>query len=680
MRYSSRNPLPMGVYTTVSGLRGDPRPIMPDFPNVEPSSGGDPAASRAQAGNPTETPGTSSSWPSPAGSRSGAGRTERPAESAIQLLPVDRATPATVGRLLDAGRMPPISVPRDMVGQSGQSGWGCALGFVLVLAGAVLAAVSGERWTSLTDWAGEPWTSETCRWLLSGFLVIGGVSFLSAKPIAVLFTSALVLFTLHCVDVLATGWLTVVIESVSGIGAGPRVMAVAAVGIGYLTYTFGVPATSARGAVALMLTGLAGVGVIKGWYEKGLGTVAAKLGSDTAVFVGQWSEECTWAVALILAAIGLVFSRTRLMHFLAAVLLGAMAYHCIQSGSMKVVSFAGGETAIPNIETVGLGNVALWRWVAAGELVLLSLILLHLSLGVGGLSLAFACVWMIAGLAAYHEVGKLSLARLLGQGVAQHQAAQTQRTETSPLGMWGLPLADPTRQGRQQSPERMEHTRSVGPPSPAIAPGRRSASAAAGRDELDRARRDALESVREGAGGQAETELVVTGVTPVAWIYLTALLAGIIAVVGLRMLIQGQIPRALLLLALWFSAGLGSAWLGAHWPRDSGQSWVQWMVAFGTARYHEHLIWLVFVVCMAVAGLWALWLSRSTTTWIHASIYCTFLGTVLSLIAVAGLIRYGGFPRLPVWTYIVLAAGQSSLAWVLMMHLSLSGERLSRKV
>ncbi len=630
------------------------------------SSGGSPIPRPTRDGfGQGETAGSANA-PSPAGSLASPAATERPVVPPIQLLPVERASTPLGGRSSGAGRFAASVGAPGAAGEAAQTGWGPAVGFLLVLAGVILAVASGERWTSLTGWAGEPWTSDACRWLLSGILMIGGVSFLSAKPIAVLFTSAIILLAVHCVDLLVAGRLTAIIETVADAGAGPRLMVIAAVALGYLTHMFGGPTTSARGAVALAFIGFAGVGVIHDWYERGLLAVAPSLGTDATDFVGQWGDECTWAVALILAAIGVALSRGRLVHFLAALMLAAIAYYCIQSGRTVIVSFPGSEIAIPDIETVGLANVTRWRWVAAGELMLLGLILLHLSLGVGGLNLVFAFAWMFAGLAAYDEVGKLSLARLVSQGVAQHQASQTQRVSTNPMGMWGLPLTDPSSgQARQADVGRSSSQAAVG----RIAP-----------ESASRARPDGPASVRAGAQELAETELLVSGVAPVVWIYLTALLAGVIGVTGIRMLLESNVHRALLLMALWFVVGLGSAWLAMHWPRDAGQSWVQWLAAFGTTRYHGHLIWLVFVACMAVAGLWALWLSRSASPWIHASVYCIFLGTILSLVAVAGLIRYGGFPRLPVWTYIALAAGQSSQAWVLMMHVSLSGEKVPRKV
>jgi hypothetical protein len=505
-----------------------------------------------------------------------------------------------------------------------------------------------------------------------------------AKPIAVLVTSVIVLFTIHCVDVLAAGKLTALAESIAGAGAGPRFMAVAAVAIGYLTHAFGGTATGARGAVSLIFIGLAGVGVTRGWYDRGLQSILPRLTSDAGTFLGQWGEECTWAAALMVAAIGVALSRGKLVHFLSAVLLGALAYHCVQSGCVKVVSFPGSDISIPDIETVGLDNVALWRWVATGELALLGLILLHLSLGIGGLSLAFALAMMIGGLAAYHEMGTLSLARslgqFLGQGVAQQpQSTQKQRATTDPLSMWGLPVSEATGPGGQRLPEQPRRAKSRPIVNNHRTPASSSAPSTASGEELAQARQEAIKSLSSPPDRAAEGELLVAAVTPVVWIYVTALLAGVIAATGLRMVVGGQVARALLLMALWFCAGLGSAWLIAQWPRNPEQSWVQWAAAFGTSRYHEQLIWLVFVVCAAVAGLWALWFSRGSAAWIHASIYASFLGTILTLIGVAALIRYGGFPRLPVWTYIVLAAGQSSLAWVLLMHLSLSGGKASER-
>jgi len=131
--------------------------------------------------------------------------------------------------------------------------------------------------------------------------------------------------------------------------------------------------------------------------------------------------------------------------------------------------------------------------------------------------------------------------------------------------------------------------------------------------------------------------------------------------------------RTWLLIGLWFVLGLGCAWLWTVWPRNPDQSWLQWLAGFLFSRYHGHLIWLTFLASVAVVGIWAVRGSGSDESWIFSGIYAAFVGTALTLVATAVLIQYGGFPRLPVWTYIVIAAGQSALAWILMMHLTLRG-------
>jgi hypothetical protein len=543
------------------------------------------------------------------------------------------------------------------------------LGFLLVLAGATAASLPGDKWAEWVARAGEPWTTESCRWILASVFIIAGVSFLSAKPFFYLITSALVMLTAYCLDVIIGGKLSACINTAVGSDVAGRVLPVAALALGYLIHTSPrarVPSTT--GVFSLVLIGFAGVGVVYGWYPQSLNAVAPRFGEGARKFVAEWSEECTWAMALILAAIGVAASRTKTVHFLSAILLGALAYHCIQSGCKEVVSFpTTNGISIPDIETSSLANVAMWRWIAAGELVLLGIILLHLSLGMGALNVAFALFWMLGGVAAYQEVGKLSLVRLAAQGVAQSAASTaTNKAVGQPLGMWGLPLADPRTQAQQahgpagkQTPDRDSMKRAA--PQPPSA------------QELEKARAEAQASIRQNGPSDIAVQGLVREIGPLVWMYLTAILAGILGITGFRMLSNSGTYRFGLMLLLLVAFVAGCTWLGTKWPRDPEQSWLSWAAAFRESRYHVYLIWLVFLGCMALAGIGALLLSARTTPWIHASIYSTFIGTILTLVGVAVLIRFGGFPRLPVWTYIAIAAGQSSMAWVLLMHLSLSG-------
>jgi hypothetical protein len=570
------------------------------------------------------------------------------------------------------------------------------LGFVLVLAGALLAALPAGQWAEWLVRTGEPWTTETSRWLLVSIVILAGVSFLRSKPIAFLVTSALVLVSIYSVDRMIGGGFSAVINAAAGLDVATRVMPVIAVAIGYLIHTAPrVAVPSVQSICGLVLVALGGLGVVNGWYDDSLHTLAARLGREAVRFVADWTEECTWALALVLVAIGVASSRTKPILFLNAVLLGALAYYCIQAGAAKLVTFpTTNGIEFPDLQTVSLANVVLWRWVVAGELLLLALILLHLALGIGALSVAFAMAWMFAGLSAYHEIGKLSLVRL-SQQVGQQGPPGAPGSQ--PLPMWGLPFTPPAAQNR---PDLASGSKETLPRQPSadetsarrVSAGRPGSSRARTQESRDLSQAkggqplpldnakvvppDGIELERANAEAQAGLQQgLVREITPLVWMYLTAILAGVIGVTGFSLLSRNEAYRTWLTIALVFIFGLACADLWVKWPRDRQQSWLQWAAGFRLSRYHEYVIWLAFLGSLAVAGIFALRRTSRPVHWVHASVYCIFLGTILSLISVAVLIRFGGFTTLPVWTYIALAAGQSSLAWLLMMHLSLSSRQ-----
>jgi hypothetical protein len=172
----------------------------------------------------------------------------------------------------------------------------------------------------------------------------------------------------------------------------------------------------------------------------------------------------------------------------------------------------------------------------------------------------------------------------------------------------------------------------------------------------------------------------LTGVKQVAWrevvlpvwIYLTAILAGLIAITGLNVLSAKQPNRAWISYALWLALGIGLAAMWFSIPKQSAQSWTSWLSDWTQSKYKLHIVWLFFLGTTAIAGCWALRPNSRPDWWMHASVVCAFAGTTLSLIGVAVLIYCGGFAPLPVWTYAAIAVGQSSLAWILMMYLSLT--------
>jgi hypothetical protein len=155
------------------------------------------------------------------------------------------------------------------------------------------------------------------------------------------------------------------------------------------------------------------------------------------------------------------------------------------------------------------------------------------------------------------------------------------------------------------------------------------------------------------------------------WIYLTAILAGLIAITGLNVLSAKEAGRTWMSFALWLALGIGLAAAWFAYPKEPTQSWVSWLSDWTQSKYKLHVVWLIFLGTAAIAGSWALRPQSRPDSWMRASIVCAFAGTILSLIGVAVLIYCGGFAPLPVWTYAAIAVGQSSLAWVLMMYLDL---------
>jgi hypothetical protein len=163
------------------------------------------------------------------------------------------------------------------------------------------------------------------------------------------------------------------------------------------------------------------------------------------------------------------------------------------------------------------------------------------------------------------------------------------------------------------------------------------------------------------------------------WMYLTVILAGVIAAAGLHLLSADGAYRAWLSYALWLVFGFSLAALWFLDPREPEQSWTSWISDWTQSKYRLHAIWAMFLGSLTVAGSWALRPHSRAEAWMHASIYCAFLGTVLTLISITLLDRFGGFATLPVWIYGAIAAGQSSLAWVMMMHLSFAERRGHRR-
>jgi hypothetical protein len=160
--------------------------------------------------------------------------------------------------------------------------------------------------------------------------------------------------------------------------------------------------------------------------------------------------------------------------------------------------------------------------------------------------------------------------------------------------------------------------------------------------------------------------------------YLTAILAAVIGVSGLQSLWPGAGYRRSVTIALWVGLAVSLTALWQSQPKEAGQSWLSWLSDWSQSHYKLHVVWLMFLGTMAVAGAWALRRDSRARTWLHASVVCAFLGTAVTLVGLAMLSRFGGVePMQEVWKYGAIAAGQSSIAWILLMYLNLSPRETS---
>lgn len=537
--------------------------------------------------------------------------------------------------------------------------WPRIVGFYVFIGMGALAGMTAESWSSWMDWAGQPWTSETCRWSVVALVGTTALSFLNTRPIFVVLAAALFAMTAYSSNLLLANKLAKWTLPFVGNAAASTVLAVAAAVFGYLVHSSSKPkAPSVRGVLSVAIVSLAGIGAVRGWFT--WSDVATRLGPGAVNVVTEWGQEVVWATVLILTAIGVSWSRTRPVHLLNAVLLVSLAYACVKGGYSREVQFpelSQGGTII-SIEHDSYTNVASWRWVIAAELVCLSAVLIHMAAGLGALTALFAIVWMTVGLALYHSIGTMALVQggsnVLGGAL-------------SPLGGMGLPV-NPVR------PATIQPSRTT--PVPASNPELAKANADI---ELARIKSEAMLAMRNARGAEADREAamqkaarpsVISDLTIYGWMLLTSLFAGVLAVCGLRMLSENAGYRYLCTATLWVGFMGGAIALAMVWPKEPGQTWDKWLAAFRYGRYHEYVFWLTFIGAMAFFGIWALATSRRPAAWTNVAVMSILLGTLTSMSAAAILIRFGGFPPLPVWVYAVAAASQSSLMWVLLFRVN----------
>lgn len=520
------------------------------------------------------------------------------------------------------------------------------------------APIGGEGIAAILNHA---YASETGRWVFALILALTGAKLLRARFVYSIITAALFAGSAYTVDALLQGKAAHALSSLSAAeGFAWRTGVVACLALAALMQSGRRGRTLTAGSVlGFALVALASLGTVKNWYQ--WETLAARFLPSASEFLSRWGEECTWAVVLILTAVGIVANRARTVHFLNALVLIALAYHCVKTGYAELRTFpelSADASAPIAIEEISMRNVEPWRWMIALELSCLAAVLLHMALGIGVLNLGYAVTLMAAGLAMSHSVGTMSLVRAGNDALGRS-------AEASPLFNMGLPVTDP--RASAQPDLRAPNASSEGSNRLGSSPTTQSL-AGRRRPVLTPEQRAAQEALQVRLSQQG----AVREIAPFVWILLTAVIAGVVAVTGLRVLIADPRHRSAVAMLLVFAFGVAVALLWSVWPRNPHQSWSAWLAAFKLSRYHAHTVWIIFLGAAAVAGAFALHPNSKLVTWLHASIALVLVGTMASMVAAAMLIQFGNFPQLPVWVYAVVAAAQSSLAWVLLMHLNFS--------
>jgi hypothetical protein len=531
---------------------------------------------------------------------------------------------------------PQVSIVQTIVPEVGIAR--LAFGAMLILAGGILAAIPQEFWAGLLNTAHPLFREQVARWVGAGLVIMIGLVSARVDLLQWLTTSSLLVLTAFCIDRLLGERLTSLVESAmpTGVMAWQFFFVACLLLACFVHAGRQVERVNVVATFGIVLVAMAAMGTVEGWYQ--WDKIAAVMGPKVSQFLGKWLKEGTWFIVLVLVAVGLACSRTRVTHFLNAILLLALAWHCVQSSYVEMRQFpelsvaAGRKIAI---EESSYKNVELYEWVITGTLVILSAIYFHMAMGLGALSVIFAIAWLMAALALSQSVGTMSVVRAgydaLGgkSGLAilgNNMGLPTNAVATLPRGPQSrLPARSLSAQAEQDA-ARFEIVREVG--------------------------------IREG--------------TPFLWILLTAVFAGIVAATGFRMLLPEPVHRHWLCMALVLAFGVCLVMLYGNWPRNPDQSWANWLAAFKLSRYHSHAVWVIFIGATALASAFAMQPGSHVAAWINLSIACIFMGTMATLLGAAILIQFGNFPQLPAWIYLVITIAQSSLAWALLMHLNYS--------
>lgn len=559
-------------------------------------------------------------------------------------------------------------------------------GFLLVVSGASVIGLSPEVWRTLVNdavslvGAGTAqinWQPvyDICRTpldpdafvfgqraqtLIGAAAVVGGGSVLGAGFFPALLSAALVALIAGCMMIL------------TGIKITPAVLIVLALGAGYAVHApAGAAPLRARGVVGTLLVLAAALCARSGWIQ--WDWLAAKIGGDAPEFFAAWGDLCAWGVVLAAIAVGVGLARQRRLRFLNAIVLVAVAWSCIQAGMIKTVHFPTLGVSGKSIEVIDIANVPIWRWVIAGELVLLIWVMLYQARGFGMLTFAFALTWLVGGIALSNQMATLSFAKGLSSFGAAFGSSQPGLSApgtgapTPGFDNWGVPNSILPAPGATPLPApRLDSgsASALNPTSDEVRAAREAALRSA-------SSRGALSAAQMEQQRQSARQVEFAEGTIVAWTFLIAILAGVIAAAGLAWMSRDPIYRRLALAGLWMTAILLAVWLWSRNPLVGGENWKGWLIDWGFQRGLKiQAAVFMAVLFSAICGTFALSRGSRASTWRGISIAAIIAGTLASLAAVAILIHSGGFSPLPTWTYAAIAVGQSWLAWVLLLATS----------
>jgi len=172
---------------------------------------------------------------------------------------------------------------------------------------------------------------------------------------------------------------------------------------------------------------------------------------------------------------------------------------------------------------------------------------------------------------------------------------------------------------------------------------------------------------------------IVAATAAAVWIYLNAIFAGIIGVCGMRMMLKEAGTRWWVGNGLWLVFSMLAMWVYMHWPRYEEFSLVTQLQVLVAYEVHLVVIPMVAALAAAVFGIWALRWNSRYDTWLYVAATMVFLGTLASFGTLAAMINYSFLEPLPIVSYVALAVGQSSLMWVLLLHVNFRDRQVEQQ-